>query len=148
MQPEDTLKDWGSFLDYRLNFSADTKSIFKKSFFLLGDEKAFNNITSWYGRLSCKNKNTLASVVNLRSKIAGRQQSKLSDLFATRTRKKAKFELLPSGRRHNVPKASKNIYKKPLLLSTTTWIKYFRSLIYLFIFSLALMYSVQLWNPF
>ncbi len=39
------------------------------------------NLTSWYGHLNCKQKNNLARVTKTASKIIGRPQSNLGEVY-------------------------------------------------------------------
>ncbi len=42
------------------------------------------NLTSWYGHLNCKQKNSLERVTNIASKIIGRPQSNLGEVYTSR----------------------------------------------------------------
>ncbi len=88
------------------------------------------NVIVWFGLLTVKDKARLARVIKIASKVVGVQQKQLSDLHASAIRKKACrimqdvshplnhcFEMLPSGRRLNVPRARKNIHKKSFIPS-------------------------------
>ena len=70
----------------------------------------------WYGSLSVSDRNVLQRQVNMCSKLIGRKQESMNDIFEKRTLKKAKsivkdeghvlaqyFDLLPSGRRYRMP---------------------------------------------
>ena len=82
------------------------------------------NIVTWYGNLRVKERTKLNRIVNLASKIIGKQQEKLSDIFYKFSRRKAikivndsshplnsNFTLLRSGRRYKVPLAKRNLHK-------------------------------------
>ena len=91
------------------------------------------NISSWYSLLSSKHKTKLSRTVNQASKIIGAPQTPLSELYSRSVIRKATlitedsshplhhcFQLLPSGKRHKVPLARKNIYKKSFIPSAIT----------------------------
>jgi hypothetical protein len=137
----------GTQIDSKLNFNQNTNFIFKKAMqrlFLLRKLRSFGvseavletvyksliqsllsfNITVWFGNLSAKNKGTLNRVVNTASKIIGRPQSQLSDIYTVSVHRKAfsitsdsshplycQFEKLPSGRRYRMPLARRNFQK-------------------------------------
>ena len=82
-------------------------------------------IVAWYGNLTLTNKNRLSSLVKVASKISGRTQAQLIDLYKRQMLKRAssllevtdhplrpEFELLPSGRRFRVPTTKTNRYKQ------------------------------------
>lgn len=86
------------------------------------------NITAWYGNLNVKDKNKLSKIVNTAGKVIGKSQRQLGDVFDKAVLRKARqistdtlhplnseFELLPSGRRFRVPRASRNIYKRSFI---------------------------------
>ena len=86
------------------------------------------NMTAWYGNLNVKNKNKLSKIVKIAGKLTGKPQKQLCDIFDRAVNRKARkisgdashplnsaFELLPSGRRYRVPRASRNIYKKSFI---------------------------------
>ena len=77
----------------------------------------------WYGNLNMQRKNKLQRIVNMASKIIGKQQKHLSVMYdeqiLNKTRKiindpshplQCEFELLPSVRRFRVPNAIKNSF--------------------------------------
>ncbi len=130
----DNIKYLGTFFDSKLSFVDNTNYILKKCMqrlFLIQRISRFGvsqnileiaykslvesvltyNLTSWYGHLNCKQKNSLARVTNIASKIIGRPQSKLGEVYTSRCVGKAErilkdpthplcdqFVLLPSGR--------------------------------------------------
>ncbi len=144
----DNIKYLGTFIDSKLSFVDNTNYILKKCMqrlFLIRRISRFGvsqnileiaykslvesvltyNLTSWYGHLNCKQKNSLARVTNIASKIIGRPQSKLGEVYTSRCVGKAErilidpthplcdqFVLLPSGRRFLMPRAKTNIYKR------------------------------------
>ncbi len=144
----DNIKYLGKFIDSKLSFVDNTNYILKKCMqrlFLIRRISRFGvsqnileiaykslvesvltyNLTSWYGHLNCKQKNSLARVINIASKIIGRPQSKLGEVYTSRCVGKAEcilkdpthplcdqFVLLPSGRRFLMPRAKTNIYKR------------------------------------
>ena len=82
-------------------------------------------IVAWYGNLTLANKNRLGSLVKVASKVSGRTQAQLSDLYKRQTFNRAssllevsdhplrsEFELLPSGRRLRVPTTKTNRFKR------------------------------------
>ena len=94
----------GTHIDDKLNFTNNTDCIYKQaqqSLFLLWKLKSFNfsekvlelvyrsliesiltfNIVMWYGNLSVKHRDLLARVVNMASKVVGRQQLQLCELY-------------------------------------------------------------------
>lgn len=86
------------------------------------------NITAWYGNLNVKDKNKLSKIVNIAGKVIVKSQRQLGDVFDRAVLRKARqisadtlhplnseFELLPSGRRFRVPRASRNIYKRSFI---------------------------------
>ena len=91
------------------------------------------NISSWYNQLTIKHKTRLSRIVNHAAKITGSPHTPLSELYSRSVIRKANlitadhshplhhsFQLLPSGRRFNVPLARKNIYKKSFIPSAIT----------------------------
>ena len=85
-------------------------------------------MTAWYGNLNVKNKNKLSKIVKIAGKLTGEPQKQLCSIFDRAVVRKAgkiagdvshplnsAFELLPSGRRFRVPKASRNIFKKSFI---------------------------------
>ena len=86
------------------------------------------NMAMWYGNLNTKGRCKLQRIVNLASKIIGKPQKHLSCIYKEVLRKKAvkivndpshplcsEFKLLPSGRRYQVPKANRNIFKNSFI---------------------------------
>ena len=84
----------------------------------------------WFSGLSVKEKNSLNTVVKVRSKISGIQRRNLGTIWEKQAAEKAKiiisqpdhimlteFLLLPSGRRYNVPKSKSNRYAKSFIPS-------------------------------
>ena len=82
------------------------------------------NVVTLYGNLRVKERTKLNRIVNLASKIIGKQQETLSDIFNKFSRRKAikivndsshplnsNFTLLRSGRRYKVPLAKRNLHK-------------------------------------
>lgn len=72
------------------------------------------NMVAWYGQLDVKCKGKLSRVVKTVSKIMGKSQMQLGSRHVLNTKKKAldiiifpQFELLPSGRRFRLPRATK-----------------------------------------
>ena len=73
-------------------------------------------VVAWYGNLTLANKNRLANLVKVASKVTGRSQMQLTDMYSRQVLRKAplilecvdhplqsEFILLPSGRRWKVP---------------------------------------------
>ena len=71
---------------------------------------------AWYGSLSLVNKNRLHKIINVSSKIAGVRLESMTSMYETRVLRKGKsiardrthplycqYNLLPSGRRYEVP---------------------------------------------
>lgn len=88
------------------------------------------DMCTWFGNLGVKNRNKLSRIVKLGSKIVGKGQGQLADLYTTHMRRKAhhivsdpvhplftEFRKLPSGRRYTAALATKNIYKKSFIPS-------------------------------
>ena len=91
------------------------------------------NLVSWYGNVSEKGKAKLARVVNTASKVVGRKQRALTELYHVSVRRKSvailrddthplhsQLQYLPSGRRLRVPLAKKNLYKKSFIPSAVS----------------------------
>lgn len=81
-------------------------------------------IVAWYGNLTLANKNRLSSLIKLASKISGRSQAQLTDLYNRQVFRRAssllecqdhplhaEFKLLPSGRQLRVPVMRTKRYK-------------------------------------
>jgi len=156
----------GTHIDKHLTFNTNTDATFKKAMqrmYLLRKLRSFGvsvqvlenvyisliqsvlsfNITVWFGNLSVKNKTKLARVVSMASKVIGRPQATLTNLYTNSVRRKAlsitsdtthpmygHFELLPSGRRFRMPLARKNVFKRSFLPSAISISKsrlYFRT---------------------
>ena len=75
------------------------------------------NIVTWYGNVNIKNRTKLARIVNIATKLIGREQNQLSKIYNEALNRKAiqiyhddahplnaAFHVLPSGRRLKVPK--------------------------------------------
>lgn len=152
----DSFKYLGTVLDGNLSFADHTASIHKKAqqrMFLLRKLKTFSvseailelvyrsliesvitfNLVTWYSHLTMSNKNKLARLITTASKVIGRQQRQLPELYHAAVCRKAKlivcdvshplhacFEKLPSGRRFRVPLARKNIFKHSFIPSAVT----------------------------
>ena len=148
-----SFKYLGVILDNKLNYNCHVDHVCKKAnqrLFLLRKLKHFQinsnilesvyrsliesiltfSITAWYGNLSVKSKTQLSRIVNQASKIIGKKQIPVSDLYKEFTRRKAgrilrdpthplhdSFETLPSGRRLRAPLARKNLYKRSFIPS-------------------------------
>ncbi|XDV34345.1 hypothetical protein PO909_004512 [Leuciscus waleckii] len=82
------------------------------------------NMTSWYGNLTVVNKARLSKIVIEASKIIGKTQRHLNDLYRGKSKEKAlkivgdvshplhsKFQLLPSGRRYRQPRVIRKVYQ-------------------------------------
>ena len=125
----------GTIIDNKLTFKANTVYICKKArqrLYLLRQLKSFHasqhtltmvyrsltesvlsfNIISWYGNLSAKCKKMMTMVIKQGSKITGREQLSLEELYSRSATKKAaqvysdpthplrpSFQMLRSGRR-------------------------------------------------
>ena len=90
-----------------LNVNSSVQQMFNHAF----SESVLTSFLCWFGSLSVKNKNMLARVVNVCSKIVSVRQESLNELYKRRAVQKGKkiafdsahvlarhFELLPSGR--------------------------------------------------
>ena len=89
------------------------------------------NIVTWYGNVNMKNRAKLARIVNIATKLIGREQNQLSHVYNVALKRKAikifhddthplnaAFHIiLPSGRHLTVPLARKNLWKKSLIPS-------------------------------
>ena len=88
------------------------------------------NIVTWYGNVNIKNRAKLARVVNIATKLIGREQNQLSLIYNVALKRKAiqifrddthplhaAFNILPSGRRLTVPLARKTLWKKSFIPS-------------------------------
>lgn len=86
------------------------------------------NIAAWYGNLNVKQKNKLSSIVKIAGKVVGKPQLQFGELINGAVVRKVRqlsgdtshplhsqFELLPSGCRFRVPRASRNINKKSFI---------------------------------
>lgn len=84
----------------------------------------------WYSLLNVKNKNAIAKIINVSSKITGVQQKSLTILYEEQATRKAEaildnythplqneFQLLPSGSRFKYPPARTNRYKNSFIPS-------------------------------
>ena len=152
----ESFKYLGTFIDSKFSFQNNTDYIFKKAMqrlFLLRKLRSFGvsgnvletvyksliesvlsfNISVWFGHLSVKNRSKLSRVVNIASKIIGKSQDPLINIYNLNIKKKANtivadqshplhacFEKLPSGRRFRVPRCKKNLYKKSFVPSAIT----------------------------
>lgn len=146
----ETFKYLGTVLDNHLSFTDNTEFIFKKCSQRLSLLRRLNSLgvsaqiielvyithiesvltfhlSAWFDHLNCKLKKKLNRIVSMASKIVGKPQKPLSQIYIDRTRKKARkitvdsthplsseFELLKSGRRLRVPLA-KSTYKKSFI---------------------------------
>ncbi len=103
------------------NVSSEMMTLFYRSFI---ESVLIFCIIAWYGNLTVANKNRLGSLINVASKISGRRQAHLIDLYKRQVIKKAtsiqecldhplqtEFELLPTGRRLRVPLIRTNRYR-------------------------------------
>ena len=147
------LKYLGTFFDSTLSFTKNTEYIFKKAMqrlYLLRKLNSYGvsediletvyrsliesvltfDMYTWFGNLGVRNRNTLSRIVKMGSKIVGKGQRQLTDIYTTRMRRKAQhivsdpvhplfteFKKLPSGRRYRAAIATKNIYKKSFIPS-------------------------------
>ena len=95
------------------NVSSVMMSLFYRSFI---ESVLTFSIIAWFGNLSLANKNKLGRLVKVASKISGKNQVQLVDLYQRQVLRKAssllespdhplrsEFELLPLGRRLRVP---------------------------------------------
>ncbi len=86
------------------------------------------HLPACYGHLNCRSKNKLSRIVSMASKIVGKSQKPLTQLYTERTRKKAKsiladsshrlfsqFESLCSRKCYRTPLATKNIFEKSFI---------------------------------
>ena len=148
----ESFKYLGTILDTKLSFDKNTDAIYNKCqqrLYLLRKLKSFYvcteiletvyhsmiesiltfNIVCWFGFLNTIQKNKLNRIVNLASKIIGRQQTTLCLLHQKAMRRKGRsivesenhpliseFTLLPSKRRFRVP-VSKKLYRKSFVPS-------------------------------
>ena len=142
----DTFKYLGTMLDKDLKFSAHVDFICKKAnqrMYLLRKLKSFNvectilelvyrslvesilsfNIVTWYGNLGMRERTKLNRVVKMASKLIGRKQNSLSQIYNQYVKKKAQtiisdethplnefLQLLPSGRRFRSPLWKRNLF--------------------------------------
>ena len=86
---------------------------------------SFNMIVTWNGNVNIKNRAKLARIVNIATKLIGREHNQLSLIYNVALKRKAiqifhddthplhaAFNILPSGRRLTVPLARKNLWEK------------------------------------
>ena len=136
----DNYKYLGIIVDNKLKFDTNTIHIHKKCqsrIYLLQKLRSLNvqqsilqmfyrcfvesvltySFLCWYGSLNVRNKNVLARVVNVCSKIVGTRQASVNELYESRAVRKGRkiacdsghilasaYELLPSGRRYRTPR--------------------------------------------
>ena len=148
----DSFKYLGTVLDTKLSFKENTDVIFNKCqqrLYLLRKLKSFYvcteiletvyrsmvesiltfNIVCWFGFLNMVQKNKLNRIVNLASKIIGKQQTAVHVLYQKALKRKGKsiveceghplaseFTLLPSQRRYRTP-VSKKLFRKSFVPS-------------------------------
>ena len=149
----ENFKYLGTVLDSNLTFCAHVDLICKKAnqrMYLVRKLKTFEvdkdiletiyrslvesiivfNIVTFYGHISVREKARLNRIVNIASKVVGKKQKCLNDLYQQSVIKKGKniiddvnhplnrhFELLPSGRRLRTPKFRRQIYNKSFVPS-------------------------------
>ncbi len=112
------------FLIWRISRYAVSQNILGIAYKSLVESVLTYNLTSWYGHINCKQKNSLPRVTTIASKIIGRPQSKLVKVYTSRCVGKAEcilkdpthplcdqFVLLHSERRFLMPRAKTNTYK-------------------------------------
>lgn len=145
-----TFKYLGTLLDWQLSFSDNTEYVFKKCSQRLSLLRRLSNLgvgtqilelvytthiesiltfhlPAWFSHLSSKCKTKLNRVVSIASKIVGKPQKQLTNLYTDRLKRKARrivadathplcnqFELLKSGKRYRVPLA-KGIFRKSFI---------------------------------
>ena len=98
----------------KYNVEKSVMILFHRSFVESGLTFCF---VSWYGSLSLVNKNKLHKIINVSSKIAGVRLESMTSMYETRVLRKGRaitrdrthplysqYQLLPSGRRYNVPR--------------------------------------------
>lgn len=143
----ETFKYLGTVLDNHLSFTDNTELIFKKCSQRLSLLRRLNclgvsaqiielvyithiesvltfHLSAWFDYLNCKLKKKLNRIVSMASKIVGKPQKPLCQIYTDRTRNKARkitvdsthplsseFELLKSGRRFRVPLAKSYLKK-------------------------------------
>lgn len=137
----ETFKYLGTVLNNRMSFLDNTDYIFKKCSQRLSLIRRLSclgvsaqitelvytthiesiltfHLSAWFGYLSVKSKNKLNRIVSMASKIVGKAQTTLPQLYTERMRKKARkitedsthplssqFEVMKSGRRYRAPLA-------------------------------------------
>ena len=142
----ETFKYLGTVLDKNLKFSAHVDFTCKKAnqrMYLVRKLKTFGvnvhtlemvyrslvesilcfNIVTWFGNLGVKDRNRLNRIVNLASKVIGKTQKPIIEIYKDFVKTKAKkimsdnshpmcrlFQLLPSGRRFRTPDWKRNLY--------------------------------------
>ena len=152
----DSFKYLGTVLDKDLKFSEHVDFICKKAnqrMYLIRKLKSFYvdsavlelvyrslvesilafNIVTWYGNLRMKEKTRLNSIVNSASKVIGKRQKSLPDIYRRTVKKKAQsilmddkhplrncFQFLRSGRRLRVPAWKRNLYRFSFVPSAIT----------------------------
>lgn len=112
------------YLLRKLNNFGVSQSILETVYKSLVESILTFNMLMWFCNLDVKNKNKVQRIVNMSSKIIGRPQKCLSNLFEERLSKKSagiikdsshplngEFELLPSGRRYRTISADKAIFR-------------------------------------
>ena len=144
----DNFKYLGTVLDKNFKFSEHVNTICKKAnqrLYLIRKLKNFDvdvhilelvyrslvqsilsfNIVTWYGNLDQKDKNKLNRIVNLASKLTGKKQEALYEIYNDFVLRKSKkiisdsahplfsdFQMMPSGRRFRVPAWKRQIFKR------------------------------------
>lgn len=68
------------FLIRKLRSSDVSQNILEIVYMSLVESMLTYNITSWYGYLNCKQKNTLTRVINIASKVIGKPQRTLNQV--------------------------------------------------------------------
>ncbi len=110
----------GTFFDRTLSFTVNTEYIFKKAMqllYLIRKLDSFDvsknilelvyqslvesvltcDIYAWYGHLGAKNKTRLAKIINMASKIIGKEQKQLGGIYKIHVKRKAQRILADPG---------------------------------------------------
>lgn len=72
------------FLIQRISRFGVSHNILEIAYKSLVESVLTNNLISWYGHLNCKQKNSLAWIINIASKITGRPQSNLGEVYTSK----------------------------------------------------------------
>ena len=154
----ESFKYLGTHIDQKLSFTPNVDFICKKAhqrLYLLRKLRSFGvkkdilqmvykslvesiltfNIITWFENLTVKNRSRLVRITNVASKIIGRKQKPLVDIYNQSVRRKTvqilsdsrhylhdRFERLPSGKRFRTPLAKKKLYRHSFIVSATKYL--------------------------